>query len=62
MTCLLNTYGLISSVKQLIQYLNDKEQGIVAASLPLESTESKNQKIGKKDTKIYKMTNFYSIS
>lgn len=40
MTCLLNTYGFISNLNSVIKYLNDKDQGLPTASLPIESNKT----------------------
>lgn len=40
MTCLLNTYGYISNIKNIITFLNEKQEGSVTASLSIEPIEN----------------------
>lgn len=48
MTCLLNTYGLISNLANIIKFLTDKEEGRVTAPLTIDSEENlKKNQLGK---------------
>lgn len=44
MTCLLNTYGYILNIKNIVKFLNEKEEGSISASLlldyPIENTKA----------------------
>jgi len=46
MTCLLNTYGFISNLNSIIKYLNDKDEGLLTATLPVVETSNTNKQIG----------------
>ena len=43
MTCLLNTFGLISNLANIIKFLTDKEEGKVNASLTIDLEENSKE-------------------